>query len=278
MAVDTYALTTLAKAKVYLRAGDDDDALIADLINSASAAIETICNRQFVSRDYTEEYDGNGSQYFYPNHWPVSKVSRLSIGRLNVLGVQCGSSSMTYADIRSDGTNLTLTHVDSSGSTSTDLAYATYTTITALAVQINATGSGWAALDLSYGDYLTADILDLPASYSLNKYAYLQQPYQSVSGWRWDSDRGRLWLPSGFPASTQNIWLEYTGGYSTVPGDVEQACLMLIAYNYFGTRRDPGLQSEKLGDYAWAAKSGGGDSGFYTQLKKSLETYMRIAV
>ncbi|MAH51233.1 hypothetical protein CMI37_35780 [Candidatus Pacearchaeota archaeon] len=272
------AATSCLSAEVTLKY--TNNYLIEQIIDAATAEIENICGRQFKSRDYTEEYDGQGGQYHYPDNWPVSKVSRLSVGRLNTLGVWCNSGTATYADVRSDGTNLTLTYDDSSGTTTANIAYSTYTTITALAAQINATAGGWAALGLGYGDYLTADILDLPASYSLNEYAYLQQPYQSVSGWRWDADKGRLWIPSGFSAGTQNIWIEYTGGYSTIPADVEAACLDLVRWMYNATSRDPALQSEKLGDYAWAAKSGssGGSSGFMTELEARLAQYKRITV
>jgi len=249
--------------------------LIEQAVDWATGEIENICDRQLMSRDYEELYDGNGDKYIFLDHWPVTKVSRLSTTRLNVLGVWCSSSSMTYADLRSDGTNLTLTHVDSSGSTSTTLAYATYTTITALAAQINATGSGWAALDLSYGNYLTTDVLNSPAQYCLNEYAYLDHPYRSARGWRWEEDKGRLWLPSRFPVGTQNIYVEYTGGYTTVPADVEAACLTLVQWMYSQTRKDPHLTSERLGDYQWTAKT---DSGFMKELEKRLDQYRRMAV
>lgn len=249
--------------------------LVEQCVDWATGEIENITGRKLVSRDYTEEYDGNGAKYFYPRNWPVSKVSRLSVGRLGVLGIWCNSTSMTYADFRSDGTNLTLTHVDSSGSTSTNLAYATYTTVTTLAAQITATGSGWDTQNLGYGDYLTADVLNTPAQYCLNEYANLEQPYQAIGGWRWDEDEGRLWIPSGFTVGTQNVYLEYTGGYTTVPADVEAACLTLVQWLYSQTRKDPHLTSERLGDYQWTAK---GDSGFMRELETRLDQYRRFAV
>ena len=280
MAIDTYALTSLATAKEYLRIATADttnDDLITNSINRASAQVETICNRQFLTRSYAQWYDGNGERMIYLDHWPVTAVSRTSKGRLNALGVACNSTSMTWASARVTSTGLELVHVDSSGSTTTTLAFATYTTITDLATQIDATGSGWASQGLGYGDYLTADLAQTPALYCLNLYADLPQPYQALDNYLADEDTGRLFYGGGFARGTQNIYVEYTGGYSSIPYDVEQACLLLMASLYFSTSRDPGLQSEKLGDYAYAVKSGG-SSGIMSEAAKMLEKYIRIPV
>ena len=273
----SHDLTTLAAAKEYLRAGDDDDTLIGNLIDRASAEIENICNRYFNTNTYANWFDGNGSTDMYLDHWPVTAVARVSTGKLNTLGVWCSSTSMTWASARVTSTGLSLVDVDSTGSTTTTLAFGTYTTISTLAAAVDAVGSGWASLGLNYGDYLTADLTETPALYCLNSHAYLIHPYQALNDYIWDEDSGRLHYSGGFGRGAQNIYVEYTGGYTTIPYDVEQACLMLIAYYYFGTRRDPALQSEKLGDYAWAAKSGG-DSSIRAELVKRLEKYIRIAI
>ena len=129
---------------------------------------------------------------------------------------------------------------------------------------------------MGYGDYLTDDLAQTPALYCLNLYADLAQPYQALNDYKWEESSGRLHYYGRFIRGVQNIYIEYTGGYTTIPYDVEQACLMLIAHLYFGTRRDPGLQSEKLGDYALAAKSSSDD--FTKELTSKLSTYMRVAV
>ncbi len=274
----SHDLTTLAAAKEYLRAGDDDDALIANIIDRASAEIETICSRYFNTANYAGWFDGNGVQAIYLDNWPVTAVTRVSTGKLSVLGVWCNSTSITHASARVTANSLIMVHTDSTGTTTTTLAFSTYTTIAALAAQIDATGSGWGSQNMSYGTYLTTDLIELPAMYCLNQYAYLLHPYQALNDYLCEEDSGRLFYQGGFARGSQNIYVEYTGGYPTVPFDVEQACLMLVAYTYFGTTRDPALQSEKLGDYAWAAKASGGDSSFKSELTKQLSKYMRIAV
>ncbi len=274
----SHDLTTLVSAKEYLRiSGTDDDSLIGNVIDRASAEIENICNRYFNTASYAKWFDGNASTQMYLDHWPVTAVSRVSSGRLNVLGIWCNSTSITWASARVTAAGLTLVQVDSSGSSTNTLSFSTYTTIATLAAAIDALGSGWASLDLSYGTYLSSDLAQTPALYCLNLYAYLPHPYQALCDYKWEESSGRLNYYGRFVRGVQNIYIEYTGGYTTIPFDVEQACLMLTASTYFGTRRDPSLKSEKLGDYAWAANTGEAGS-VRSQLTKMLEKYIRIAI
>lgn len=254
--------------------------LIEQLIDAATAWMETLCDRQFMSRDYTEFYDGNGSRHLFVNHYPLTKVSRLSIGRESLLGVRCTASGATWASIMSDGTILTLTYDDSSGTTSTTLAYATYATISALAAQIDAT-SGWESLSMGdFDDYLTVDIIDQPAHYALSEYAYIEGPADAEAGYRWETGNGRLILSADFPTGNQNIFVEYTGGYATVPADLELACLEVVQSLYNRTRRDADLASERLGDYGWTAKTGLNSTsmGSANGILQRLAGYRRISV
>lgn len=272
-----YDLTTLVKAKRYLRiTASTDDTLLGELIDSASALIESICDRKFISRSYAELYDGNGDRYLYLKQWPVTAVGRLSIGYDQVLGIGCNASGATWASVRNDGTNLILIYDTSAGITTTNLALGTYTTVTLLAAAINAV-SGWETTSTGdFGNYLTADILETPALYCLDGYAYLDMGYKAVDEWQWEEDTGRLYLASGFAKGTQNIYVEYTAGYSTIPADLEMIAHEVIAWMYHSTRRDPGLSGERLGDYSWTAKSGNDD--YIKSLENRLSRYKRVAI
>ena len=208
----SHDLTTLAAAKEYLRAGDDDDTLIGNLIDRASAQIETICSRYFNTDSYADWFDGTGSTKMYLENWPVTAVTRVGIGRQNALGVWCSSTTITFATARVTATALILIQVDSSGSSTNTLSFSTYTTVALLAAAIDALGGGWGSLGVSYGTYLTTDLAQTPAIYCLNQYAYLPHPYQALNDYKYDDDSGRLRYVGGFIRGVQNIYIEYTGG------------------------------------------------------------------
>lgn len=273
----TYDLTTLAKAKRYLRiTGTDDDTLLGELIDSATSLIESICDCKFASRSYSELYDGNGDCYLYLRNIPVASVSRLSIGIEQVLGIACNADGATWASIRNNGTSLILIYDTSSGLTTSTLSLGTYTTLTALAAAIDAL-AGWETTNTGdFGDYLTADILETPALYCLTGYAYLPMGYQAIDAWRWEEDSGRLYVASGFTLGVQNVYVEYTAGYTTIPADLELTAHDVIGYMYHSGRRDPALTGERLGDYSWSASVGGGD--YLSALPSRLARYRRITI
>jgi uncharacterized phiE125 gp8 family phage protein len=80
MPLATNALTTLAAVKSYLKIIiPDEDALLEDLINSSSSAIESYCKRKFKEQTFNEEYDGNGRNGLYLHQYPVKSVNSVAI-------------------------------------------------------------------------------------------------------------------------------------------------------------------------------------------------------
>lgn len=53
-----------------------------------------------------------------------------------------------------------------------------------------------------------------------------------------------------FPSGYQNISVVYTGGYATIPADIQQACVHLIETMLAANQQAGDVTSEKLGDYA----------------------------
>ena len=85
------------------------------------------------------------------------------------------------------------------------------------------------------------------------------------------SPLGLLKLKSGvFPRGKKNVRLQYTAGYATIPKDVEQACIELVALRYYDRGR------ERLGV---ASKEG---TAFISQLpqeiRQVLDLYKRYGV
>lgn len=72
-----YNLTTLSEVKVQLELTSDTtyDTWLSTLISAASVFIENYCKRKFVSREYTEYYDGKGRDRIFLNHRPISAIA-----------------------------------------------------------------------------------------------------------------------------------------------------------------------------------------------------------
>lgn len=81
----------------------------------------------------------------------------------------------------------------------------------------------------------------------------------------YDGTSGKVWFIEGgsgtydyFPKGHFNVRVTYTGGYSTVPDAVQEACSQLCAqlYGQSADSKNPSLQSESLGDYSYTRMSG----------------------
>jgi hypothetical protein len=76
------SLITLAKIKEYLQLDSTDtskDALLQDLIDSASFAIQTYCKRKLLVGDYVELHDGKGLSNLYLGEAPILSVTSVKI-------------------------------------------------------------------------------------------------------------------------------------------------------------------------------------------------------
>ena len=71
-------------------------------------------------------------------------------------------------------------------------------------------------------------------------------------------DEGRVQLVNGriFYDGSKNVKVTYTGGYSAIPDDVEQAAIHLTAKLFnISRKRADGLASESLGSYSYSLAS-----------------------
>lgn len=72
----------------------------------------------------------------------------------------------------------------------------------------------------------------------------------------------------------------YVAGYSTIPSDLEQACISLVNARRSARGRDPSLRSEKIPD-VWEASywvAGGNEYGLPPDIKTVLDRYRVVAV
>ena len=257
MATASGDLTTKAAVKTYLGlTGTTEDDRIDALIDRVSQAIESHCNRAFASTAYSKErHDGNGLTRLRLKHYPVSLVSRLSTA--TVCGLKVGNDSDTsgayHAFVWADSTTLSL-QIDGGDDDGTEtLTLASYATITALIAAVNAIGHGWSAEgeDTDAASYPATDLLPTDAKYSaLDETVYLDVPDDPQEDYMLEDagDSGILYHAGCFAHGTQNIVIDYTAGYSTIPDDIADACILWVAARYNRAKEGAdGLKAENLG-------------------------------
>ena len=74
----------------------------------------------------------------------------------------------------------------------------------------------------------------------------------------WGDTTDTIW--GDFPTGIRNIRIVYTGGYSTLPDDLQNAVAMIAASMYQRSLRDQTLKQERVGDWGWTAADGSTNS------------------
>lgn len=97
MAIVSYGLTTLARAKNFMEIGGTvDDSLIESLINMVSDFVEKYCDRRFLQTAYSNEiYDGNGMKELLLKQYPISSSASFTLERRDTID---NNSSFTTID------------------------------------------------------------------------------------------------------------------------------------------------------------------------------------
>ena len=232
---------------------------IDTMIRVASNAIEKYCQRSFGAQQKDELYNGTDSHRMTLRDFPIISVDRIAYGPTGVLRITNTSSSNQRATVKVTSTGITLTHVASATTTVNTLAFATYTTITALNTAINALGSGWSSTIASstYNNWASADLRAIQGAMGCkDTNAEIRIHTSELTNYEIDDRKGIITMGYGvtdFPGEQPtwyggiNYWrIIYTAGYETVPEDVQEACAQWTAALFWQTKRDPGLQHEAV--------------------------------
>lgn len=90
-----------------------------------------------------------------------------------------------------------------------------------------------------------------------------------------DNDSGYDYFPIGF----QNIVVTYSGGYSTIPEDLQDACIQLAVGMKEVCSGSTAIQSETIGDYSYTLNARQyGDSIISPSVRSILNCYRLIYV
>ena len=276
MAVGTYALTTLAGLKAHLGITVSTyDTILEQYIDHASAKIERWIGRQIKLRNYSEWYGGNDVRSVRVKQYPIN----------NVVGVYTGlAAAMTIASTVSSDVRLTvsintdplgtvangvlapcavLTRTTTAGTTTTDtLLFSTYPTTTLLVAAINAITGYSASVSTAMrcaqlhpragGDIKMATVMLTGVDVSSE---FVYDSYLGIVTIRQDAFPTMASHSARYPSALQSTLIEYSAGYTTVPDDIHQACLVIAGTMYLSRKSDTSLQSESLGDYSYSMAS-----------------------
>ena len=275
MAVGTYALTTLAGLKAHLGITVSTyDTILEQYIDHATAKIERWIGRQIKVRNYFEWYGGNDVRSVRVKQYPINNVVGVYTGLAAALTI----ASTVSSDIRltvsintdplgtvSNGTlapGVTLTRTTTAGTTTIDtLTFTAYPTTTLLAAAINGITGYSATVTTAMrcaqlhpragGDIKMATVMLTGVNVSSE---FVYDSYLGIVTIRQDafpmaSHNAR------YPSALQSTLIEYSAGYTAVPDDIHQACLVIAGTMYLSRKSDTSLQSESLGDYSYSMAS-----------------------
>jgi hypothetical protein len=308
-------LITLERAYLALPIATDSggphDTLVSTLITAASDAIAKYCKRDFYARSYDELYSGTGQGKLLLRAYPLQSVQSVRYRPVTVLKVINNNTGLNQqARVQVTSTGLQLWRSASGvAHTETLLSWASYPTLSQLATAITALGNGWqglivgdVALTGDYGNWPSADLW-VPPSWgdgttsqgnltARGQNAELKMHTYELQGYQFDS---RGWLLRAipytdpellhpedlvWPVGINNLRIQYTAGYTTIPEGVQEACTQWVAVLYYQTLRDPNTQS-----FAQAPSGGTATSTSYAaptappaQVAALLAPYRRLTV
>jgi len=202
---------------------------------------------------HTTWVDGSGKRKLSLPNFPITSLTRCAIGARDAISVTntnaTTEAAATFVQVTSTGVLCTRM---AGATTINTLLFADYTTLTTMAGAINALGNGWVATVLSgYGDFASAELKPMPGSGCLSSIVNLQLANLPEDDIEIDEDAQFIVHPTKWTQGYQNVFVNYTAGYTEVPDDLEQVCLEVVKDMYDAAQTDGMLQSEKLGDYSY---------------------------
>jgi len=227
----------------------DPTGIVQTIITHCEKWFQSKCNRTFESTTYTnEKYSGDGGIYLFLKQYPVTAVTRASIGTRSVIRIN-NTSSYTTASVSVSSSSVSL---ELNGSAS-EVDFTTYTTIGDVVTQINTLGNGWYAevTSSTYNSFASTQLITVYGFTCIeSSWVNLSIPERGLGAFEVHEDGGMIELTGGFPKGSHNIYVTYTAGYSsaTMPEDIKMAIKILVKYIYQRRIEESfGLQSYSLG-------------------------------
>lgn len=237
-----------------------DRYLIERLIDRASDLINRYCNRILKSTDYTREiYYGEGYDRLILEQYPVTRVTRLSVGRANSFSILNTSTDANFCTVEVTATQIRL--IVDGGTNDDDMAItlSSHATIDSLIAAIHALAKGWICTILATdtGTRDASELLIRPSMFVDDaKQAYCETVDDDITDYKLlkptEARNEGILEKDGVFTSGYEYFCTYTAGYTTIPYALEQFCIFLVSYVYAKSKRalSEGLKSETFGEGA----------------------------
>ena len=276
MALGQYSLSTLAQIKSHLGITVlTDDTVLENCINFATAKIERWIGRQILVRNYFEWYGGNNVKAVRLKQYPINHISGVYSGwaaGLTISSTVPSDISLTIS-INTDplGTVANgvlspcavLTRTTSAGTTIiSTLTFLLYPTTTLLAAAISAitgysasvtTEMRCAQLHPRAGGDVKQSSVVLTGTNISSEYAY--ESLTGIVTIRQEAYPTMHMRNPSFASSPLSTLIEYSAGYTTVPDDINYACMVVASTMYWSRKKDTSVNNESLGDYSYSVSS-----------------------
>lgn len=247
------AYTSPLLARLELTSADQTNA--EALITAVGSAIDTYCKRHIESAERTQTVEVKNNNIFL-KAYPLSYVTRILTDRRSVLSLSSTAEVATWA---TSSTGLRLTKIVSGSTTTSNFAYSTYPTLGELATAVSLVSTWTASATSAYSSYPSADLV---WGQSGSGTAALESWFDSNIVYQADDSTGVIsiglpnsWLVSGgYVNRTNKARVTWTGGYTTVPSDIQYACAELVIASW-DKSKSGSITSENLGDYSYSIGS-----------------------
>lgn len=256
------------------------DAALAALVAAASGTVERYCRRVFWADTYDELIHGSGDESIFVDNPPIRTVKKVRTQPLAACFITNTDSLAQTATVDVTATGVTLTKTRGGVTVETDFPFETYPTFTDLVAGIDGLGSGWSAvLNPRFAEWACSDLRPELGSFSAKCLTCsLTVHWYDLSGFRVNPEAGEILTSGGFPPGFQSVRVQYEGGYTDIPDDLQHAVCELVQLIAATKGANPLMQSETLDRYSYtrAAESAMGQISWVS--KQTLQSYRQHKV
>jgi hypothetical protein len=233
--------------------------------------------------------DGTGGDTLWLPGKNITAIGLVSTSKQQAIKIKnTTANANSYARVIYSSNAASSLGLNRAGASETDIAFSTYTTLTDIVSQIDATGSGWSAdiYDSDYDSFPSTVLLEEDNVYcgtwdgSDPGWSDLYMPGEPVTGYTLERTEGGLYRSGEWPNADKSVIATFTAGWSTanMPADLKRAVATLVKYFYNRHQQaTTGVKSYSLGHLRVEYDAGSeGASSIPIEVLDVLETKYRI--